>query len=148
MATLADADLIAPLFDAYRQFYEQPADLGKATAFLRERLHKNESILLLALTENHRMVGFCQMYPSFCSVEAQPIYVLYDLFVQPEARRSGAGSLLLSAAQKHAEKTGAARMDLTTAKTNRSAQRLYESCGWRRDEVFYAYSRRIAPVNE
>jgi hypothetical protein len=26
------------------------------------------------------------MYPSFCSVEAAPIYTLYDLFVSPLAR--------------------------------------------------------------
>ena len=144
MATLADADSIAPLFDAYRQFYEQPADLDMASAFIRERLQKCESIILLAATETHRLVGFCQMYPSFCSVEAKPIYALYDLFVQPQARRSGAGRLLLRAAEKHAAKTGAARMDLTTAKNNLSAQSLYESCGWHRDEVFHAYSRRVA----
>ena len=144
MATLADTDAIAPLFDAYRQFYEQPADLEMATAFIRERLQKNESIILVALTENHRMLGFCQLYPSFCSVEARSIYVLYDLYVQPQTRRSGAGRLLLRSAERHAEKTGATRMDLTTAKTNLSAQRLYESCGWRRDEVFHDYSRRIA----
>lgn len=144
MATLADAESIAPLFDAYRQFYEQPADLEMATAFIRERLQKNESIIFLAVTESHRTVGFCQMYPSFCSVEARPIYALYDLFIQPPIRRTGAGRLLLIAAEKHAKKAGVVRMDLTTAKTNLSAQRLYESCGWCRDEVFHAYSRRIA----
>ena len=29
-----DAALIAPLFDAYRQFYEQPADADAALAFI------------------------------------------------------------------------------------------------------------------
>jgi ribosomal protein S18 acetylase RimI-like enzyme len=144
IASLADTGVIAPLFDAYRQFYEQPADLDRATVFIHERLQKNESVILLAQTQDHQAIGFCQMYPSFCSVEAQPIYALYDLFVLPQARRTGAGRLLLSAAEQHAAQTGAARMDLTTAKTNLSAQRLYESCGWCRDEVFYTYSRRVA----
>ena len=31
-ASVADAARIAPLFDAYRQFYEQPADAAAALA--------------------------------------------------------------------------------------------------------------------
>ena len=143
-ATLSDLDVLACLFDAYRQFYDQAADLDLARRFVGDRLQNQESVVLLALTPDQQVIGFCQLYPTFCSVEAKPIYALYDLFVQPQTRRTGAGRLLLIAAQKHAEKTGAARMDLTTAKTNLSAQSLYESCGWQRDEVFHAYSRRIA----
>ncbi len=30
LATPADLDVLAPLFDAYRQFYAQPADLALA----------------------------------------------------------------------------------------------------------------------
>jgi hypothetical protein len=35
-ATLADLELIVPLFDAYRQFYELAQDLPLAREFLRE----------------------------------------------------------------------------------------------------------------
>jgi len=35
------------------------------------------------------------------------------------------------------------RMDLTTARTNVTAQTLYESLGWLRDEVYFAYSRTL-----
>jgi ribosomal protein S18 acetylase RimI-like enzyme len=143
-ATVADAKHIAPLFDAYRQFYEQAPDLALATAFIGERLKKNESAILLANSANGEPAGFCQLYPSFCSVEALPIYTLYDLFVRPEARRTGAGKALLLAAERHAADNGYARMDLTTARTNLSAQALYESLGWVRDEVFLAYSKRVA----
>lgn len=34
-------------------------------------------------------------------------------------------------------------MDLTTAKSNLKAQRLYEATGWTRDEVFFAYNRWV-----
>jgi hypothetical protein len=34
-ATAADVGLVAPLFDAYRQFYGKSADLALATTFLR-----------------------------------------------------------------------------------------------------------------
>jgi ribosomal protein S18 acetylase RimI-like enzyme len=90
------------------------------------------------------LVGFCQLYPTFCSVEAKPIYVLYDLFVLATARQSGAGRLLLKAAESRAVADGKARMELTTAKANRAAQSLYESLGGVRDEVFYSYSIGVA----
>jgi ribosomal protein S18 acetylase RimI-like enzyme len=146
IATLADLDLIAPLFDAYRQFYEQAPNLALARSFIRDRLQNNESVILLASNEHQQVVGFCQLYPTFCSVEAKPIYSLYDLFVDPEARRSGAGKVLLQAAEKLAAERGKARMDLTTAKTNKPAQNAYEALGWVRDEVFFAYSKVVEPL--
>ncbi len=139
-ARLADLDNIAPLFDAYRQFYEQPADLALATAFIAERMRAGESTVLLAEDATGQAVGFCQLYPSFCSVAAAPIHVLYDLFVAKTARSSGTGRALMQAAQDFAEAAGSARMDLTTARTNSRAQALYESCGWQRDEVFLTYN--------
>jgi ribosomal protein S18 acetylase RimI-like enzyme len=144
IATLADLDMIAPMFDAYRQFYEQSPDLAMAKNFIRERLQNNESVVLLAINDAQQTVGFCQLYPTFCSVEAKPIYSLYDLFVKPEERRSGAAKQLLQAAENLATQSGKARMDLTTAKSNTTAQAAYESLGWVRDEVFYAYSKAIA----
>jgi len=92
---------------------------------------------------SHSRAFLLRAYPTFCSVEAKPIYSLYDLFVSPEVRRSGVGKVLLQAAEKLAAATGKARMDLTTARTNKPAQAVYESLGWVRDEVFYAYSKTV-----
>ena len=143
IATIVDLDATASLFDAYRQFYEQTPNLALATKFIRDRIQKNESVILLATNELQQVIGFCQLYPTFCSVEAKPIYSLYDLFVIPEARRSGAGKILLQKAESLAAERGMVRMDLTTAKTNQPAQAAYETLGWVRDEFFYAYSKRI-----
>lgn len=144
LATLDDLDVVASLFDAYRQFYEQPSDPALARRFIHDRLAHRESVILLAQDDAQQVVGFCQLYPSFCSVEAGPIYALYDLFVQPHARRSGAGRRLLLAAEQLAREQGKIRLDLTTARTNAPAQAAYESLGWVRDEVFYAYSKHVA----
>jgi ribosomal protein S18 acetylase RimI-like enzyme len=146
LATAGDLDVVASLFDAYRQFYEQPPDLALARRFIRARQQNGESVILLACDRAGQVVGFCQLYPTFCSVEAEPIYSLYDLFVTPAARRSGAGRALLQAAEKLAAAHGKARMDLTTARTNKAAQAAYESLGWVRDDIFFAYSRRVAPA--
>ena len=139
-----DVPAIAALFDLYRQFYEQPPNLPLAQAFITERLGRRESVILVAESAQAGLLGFCQLYPTFCSVEAKPIYVLYDLFVLPAARQSGAGRLLLQVAESRAAADGKVRMDLTTAKTNQAAQSLYEALGWARDDVFFSYSRRVA----
>ena len=140
-----DGQEIAPLFDAYRQFYGQPADLALARRFIDGRLRRGESVILLAEDESGSAVGFCQMYPTFCSVEAAAIYVLYDLFVSPNRRRHGVGRALMLAAEARAQAEGVARIDLATAKTNATAQSLYESMGWRRDEQFHTYSKQVRP---
>ena len=144
LATLQDRNTVAALFDAYRQFYERAPDLALATQFIAARMEKQESVILLAEDGDKNALGFCQLYPTFCSVEAQPIYVLYDLFVTPQSRKTGAGRALLLAAEELARAHGKVRMDLTTARTNLPAQQLYASLGWVRDDVFLAYSRRIA----
>lgn len=143
-ATPADTLVVAELFDLYRQFYEQRPDQSLAQRFISDRMTRGESVILVAESEHAGLLGFCQLYPTFCSVEAQPIYVLHDLFVLPAARKAGAGRLLLQAAEAKAAAEGKARMDLTTARTNVAAQSLYESVGWVRDDVFLAYNRRVA----
>jgi len=60
-------DIIAPLFDKYRQFYKQPANKDPAAFFIKERLEKNESVIFLA-TWNSEPAGFTQLYPIFSSV--------------------------------------------------------------------------------
>lgn len=142
-ADLNDVEKVAPLFDAYRQFYEQQPNLDAAAQFLRARVENHESIILFAENNDQQVIGFCQLYPSFCSVIAAPIYVLYDLFTSPSARKHGAGKALLKAAHQLAQTNGVARLDLTTAKDNVTAQSLYESLGWVRDTIFYTYNKMV-----
>ena len=89
------------------------------------------------------LVGFTQLYPAFCSVLAARTFVLYDLFVTPAARGTGAGRALMEAAEAHGTKAGAARLELSTANTNKIGQSLYESCGWIRDNVYYVYAKSL-----
>ena len=143
-ATLADLEPVAQLFDAYRQFYDYPADLSLASAYIAQRLQQGESVVLLAREAAGSALGLCQLYPTCCSLEAQPIYALYDLDVAPAARGAGVGNQLLLAAEQTARDHGMCRLDLTTAKTNLPAQAAYEALGWVRDEVYFAYSKAVA----
>ncbi|QBR03202.1 GNAT family N-acetyltransferase [Paraburkholderia pallida] len=134
---------VAQLFNDYREFYDQRPDQALAIRFIAERQQADDSVILVADSGGGQLVGFCQLYPSFCSVAAAPIYVLYDLFVAPDARRSGVARSLLKTAAARAKTDGRVRMDLTTAKTNVKAQALYESLGWSRDEIFYTYNLNL-----
>lgn len=142
-AEARDLDAISILFDAYRQFYEKPADVALARRYIIERFQRKESVLLIAEDETGEIVGFTQLYPAFCSVLADRTFVLYDLFVAPAARGTGAGRALMEAAEAHGRKTGVARLELSTAHTNLIGQSLYESCGWVRDNAFYVYTKTL-----
>ena len=142
-ATHGDLDAIAPLFDAYRQFYEKAPDLALARRFLDERFKRDESVIFVAEDADGKIVGFTQLYPAYCSVAADRIYVLYDLFVTPAARGTGAGRALMETAEAFAKKAGAVRLQLQTAVTNIVGQTLYESRGWLRDNAFYVYEKAL-----
>jgi GNAT superfamily N-acetyltransferase len=134
-------DALLPLFVAYRHFYQRPDD-PRARAFLEERMRRNESVVFLAWLEG-AAIGFTQLYPSFASVSLCRMFVLYDLFVAPHARRHGAAAALLRAAVQYAGEHGAGELMLQTATGNVAAQRLYEREGWLRDEEFYVYNYHL-----
>jgi GNAT superfamily N-acetyltransferase len=131
-------DLVAPLFDAYRQFYGKASDLVGARQFLSERLQRGESVIF-AVIEDGKALGFTQLYPSFSSVSMKPIWILNDLYVVEGARRRGGGARLLAAARDHAKQAGAVRLQLSTAVDNAKALALYEQQGWRKETAFLQY---------
>lgn len=142
-AVLSDIEALAPLFDGYRQFYGRASDLSAAREFLRARFNHGESVLFIA-HESSAPVGFTQLYPSFSSVSLARVFVLNDLFVHEQARRKGVASKLMSAATDFAKSLGAVRVSLSTATSNETAQALYQSAGWKRDEQFFVYHFAIS----
>ncbi len=145
-AVVEEVDRVAPLFDAYRQFYGQPADVALARRFLSDRLTREESVVFLAETAGTaapEACGFTQLYPLFSSVACRPIWILYDLFVARAFRRGGVGRRLMEAAHQFARAQGAATVELETAHTNTTAQALYESLGYRQDLEFRHYVLKL-----
>lgn len=139
-AGLEHLDLVVPLFDAYRDFYDQVSDIEAARKFLEERISGKESVIFLTLQQEPQLgIGFTQLYPSFTSVGLGRIWILYDLFVAPEFRRQGIGRDLMDHARQFARSSGALGVELSTAKDNLGAQALYEKLGYKRDEEFYHY---------
>ncbi len=143
-ATLADLEVTAGLFDAYRQFYRQPADPAMARRFIADRLARGDSTIFLAAVDGVA-AGFVQLYPVFSSTSTPPgrLWLLNDLFVAPAGRRRGVGRALMERATAWARETGATGLFLSTARDNHPAQALYESLGYRRDEVFVVYELQL-----
>ncbi|MDC0064496.1 GNAT family N-acetyltransferase [Gammaproteobacteria bacterium] len=135
-----DLEELGRLFNLYRIFYEEEDDLEKASRYISERFNRRDSEIFVAQERNTELVGFVQLYPSFCSVSAVPILILYDLYVDHSHRGKGIGRLLMNAARDFAKDNGFRRLELSTAKDNHIGQSLYESLGYELDEEFLHYS--------
>jgi ribosomal protein S18 acetylase RimI-like enzyme len=153
-ARAEDADVIAPLFDAYRQFYGAAPDAAGARTFIAARLERAESVVLLAralprAAESPDAIGFAQLYPSFSSVSLAPIIILNDLFVLPSWRRSSVARSLIEETARHGERVGAIRIHLSTQSTNAPALHLYRSLGFIPDHEFTYMSLALrVPASE
>jgi len=136
-ATINDVQVLAPLFNSYRTFYKQPADLKSAAGFLQERLEKEESVVFLAMADG-LPAGFTQLYPIFSSVSLKRAWILNDLFVDPAYRKRGVGKALLQRAREWGRETNSKWLMLQTQVRNFNAQHLYESDGWEKEsDLFY-----------
>ena len=88
-ATLDHLDLLAPLFVKYREFYGMLPYPESSRKFLEKRLRRKESVIYLALPDDDdgKILGFCQLYPSFSSLSLKRVWILNDIYVAEEARR-------------------------------------------------------------
>ncbi|WP_078394428.1 GNAT family N-acetyltransferase [Shouchella patagoniensis] len=141
-ATILNAEEIAPLFDAYRQFYKQPSDLTGANKYIQTRLSRQDSVIFFAC-EDKACVGFVQLYPTFSSIGMGKALILNDLYVEPAHRKKGVGENLLQAAKDYAARDGAKSLSLSTAIDNKAAQTLYERNGYEKDEQFLHYELKM-----
>ncbi len=138
-ATLADLEILVPLFDAYRQFYKQTPDLAGARAYLQARLERQEATVFLAQKDG-LVLAFALLYDTFSSVPMQHLTILNDLYTVPEARGMGLASALVEAARVYAQSQKSVFLRLRTAQDNFIAQSLYERLGFVKDEVYLTYN--------
>ena len=142
-AEIEHIDELAELFNSYRVFYEQDSNVELARNFIKSRMENKESTIFVSQNSDEELIGFVQLYSSFCSVYVCPILILYDLFVKTQARGNGHGRALMNKATEFAKSEGYDRLELSTATDNFIGQSLYESLGYERDNDFYHYSLEI-----
>ncbi|MBV9270761.1 MAG: GNAT family N-acetyltransferase [Candidatus Eremiobacteraeota bacterium] len=138
-ALMSDLDALLPLVDAYRAFYKQESDLESTRSFMRNRLQSPMTNVFLA-EGKFGIVGFAQVFETYSTVRLAPMFILEDLFVDPQQRGAGVGTALLQRVVEFAKKRGAGGMFLETAHDNETAQRVYDRAGWTRETEFYKYN--------
>ena len=142
LATLEDLEVLAIMFDDYRQCYEQEPDVEAAKVFIKERLNSKDSFLLIAydIIDGETVpAGFVQILPSFSSISMKKIFILNDLYVNPDLRKRGIAKLLINSAKQFTHDNKAGQLIIETRISNSSAQKLYDSVGFTKEgeHLFY-----------
>lgn len=141
-ATENDLPVILPLFDGYRQFYEQVSDLSACENYLNERLSNIESVLYLAYEWVNGLrvgVGFSQLYPTFSSVTLRKFWVLHDLYVEESYRKQGIAKELINKCKDMAIENAPIGIVIESRISNQSAQHLFDAVGFVKEGEHYFY---------
>ena len=122
---------IAILMDEYRVFYGKQSNFSESKDYVSQLFKDDEVDFLMAVTAEEKLIGFCTLFRSYSSVEAQKRFILNDLYVRENFRQCGYGTQLLDAAVTLAKKENINSLKLETAKDNVIAQSVYEKHGWK-----------------
>lgn len=141
-ATKADLPQIGPLgallvaehhaYDTKRFIAPTPRTPADYASYLGTQLDDPDSAVLVA-DDHGKVVGYAYVTIEgfdFMALRG-PAGVLQDLIVAKTHRGSGIGKLLLAAAVAYIKSRGVARVVLSTAQQNTSAQRFFASAGFR-----------------
>lgn len=137
-AVIEDIESLSQVFEGYRIWYNQKANLDGAVEFLTERLKNKESEIFVCEVEGE-IVGFTQLYPLFSSTRMKRIWLLNDLFVMEQHRGKGISIGLIDRAKKLVKDTGAFAMFLETDKTNDIGNQLYPRAGFELNTISNYY---------
>jgi ribosomal protein S18 acetylase RimI-like enzyme len=143
-ASVDRLDDITPLFIKYREFYGQLPKPEASRRFLHDRLVNEQAVILLAEDETSgKVLGFCQLIPSFSALTLNPSWVLKGIYVVEEARRQLVAHKLINEAKERARAAGIKRMTVMTGEENDAAHELYRSLGFSDDAEFTYFALRL-----
>jgi GNAT superfamily N-acetyltransferase len=149
IAAVTETDLpeLLPLMRGYCDFYEVDPTNDALLAMSRTLIAdpEREGVQLLARDEDGRAVGFATIFWTWSTLSAARIGVMNDLFVDEQARGSGAAAELIEACAERCRGRGITELAWQTAHDNHRAQKLYDRVGAARDERWLDYSLEVSP---
>lgn len=146
-ATLRNSQAVKKLFQEYRKFYKHSAAIqSQSDAFIQERLSDPGSVVFIAEIDGNP-VGIAHMYHRLSSVSVRPVLTLNDLFVDPNYRKNGVATALISTCREYAVKHNIRSINLETAKDNFKAKKIYETLGFKLENAYDTYDLEI-PADE
>jgi len=138
-AKKSDLKQLTELFEGYRKFYHKESDLAGAASFIASRLENKDSEIFVAQNEGEVLMGFVQLYPLFSSTRMKKLWLLNDLFVNPEYRGKQISVELIERAKKLVKDSSACAMFLETGKSNLIGNNLYPKTGFKLNETSNYY---------
>ncbi|WP_142848718.1 GNAT family N-acetyltransferase [Telmatospirillum sp. J64-1] len=134
-----DAGLLLRMIGELAQF-ERAAEPVKATEqdILRDGFGDHPRFEALIAEKEGQAAGYILFFPTWSSWQGRSGVMIHDLWVRPEARRSGIGAALLKAVAAQAVRRGCTRLDLDVLDWNTGAQDFYARMGLERLEEWYS----------
>ncbi|MFK7798653.1 MAG: GNAT family N-acetyltransferase [Aureispira sp.] len=144
-AKKTDLEQLSELFNGYRIFYRKEADIKGAALFLSERLEKMDSEIFVAENEAQKLMGFVQLYPLFSSTKMKKLWLLNDLYVNPQYRGQQVSVQLIERAKQLVKDSAACGMFLETEKNNLIGNKLYPKAGFKlnKGSNFYEWNNEV-----
>jgi GNAT superfamily N-acetyltransferase len=133
----ADREAWAPLFAAYRVFYEledEPEVVDRVWGWIEDPDHEVNAQVAVV---DGRVVGFAHHRFYARPSEGGTGLFLDDLFTLPELRGRGVGRALITRLAEIAREAGAGKVRWVTAHDNTTAQRLYDDLADRTEWLTY-----------
>jgi ribosomal protein S18 acetylase RimI-like enzyme len=127
-ATAADAAEVARLMYDFNTEFDEPIPEVPVLAERYAELLESGDLTVLLIGEGPD--GFAQLRCRPWVYSRDLDAYLEELYVVPARRGQGLGRTLLEAAMEEARGRGAVHFELTTAETDTSARRLYDSAGF------------------
>lgn len=128
-------ETLLPLIAAYQRFYESDdIDDERNRAFFAGFVAPSDNGMLLGAWRDSELVGYACLYWSFTSIVPAETVLMNDLYVVEAVRGQGVGRALIEASAAIGRERGANRLEWVTARSNETAQRLYDTTGAKRSE--------------
>ena len=123
---MADA---VELFDGYRQHYGANPAPAAVEEWMRDQM-VTDRLRIYAAEHRDVVRGVCTVSVVPASLTLRTVWLIRDLYVDPDARRAGLGRALLAHVAEAAHDEGAHRLSLQTEADNTRAIELYAKAGF------------------
>jgi GNAT superfamily N-acetyltransferase len=122
----------ADLFDEYRQHYGANPAPEAVAGWMRDQVVRDRMRIYLSGRPGRpdSAAGICSVAVAPAALTLRTVWLIRDLYVDPDARGQGVAQALLAHVADDARAEGAHRLSLQTEATNTRALHLYAKAGF------------------